>query len=157
LAVTRPIDRLGFAPVPCLFACATIVVCLMGVPGVSPEAMTALAGLAGFCVIGMQFGNISVTGQVFPTHVRSSGVGFCYGFGRLGSVIGPSIAGVLVGLGFSIGQLFYFAGSVMVLGIVTGSLLTPLYRRQVADLRQVTFTDPKGSGFSNVADRPRIA
>jgi MFS transporter, AAHS family, 4-hydroxybenzoate transporter len=150
LSIMLPIDRWGFAPVPCLFACAAVVVCLMGAPGVSPETMTALAGLAGFCVIGMQFGNISATGQVFPTYVRSNGVGFCYGFGRLGSAVGPSIAGVFVGLGFSIGQLFYFAGGLMVLGIFTGSLLTPLYRRQVADLRQVDGANPRGSRFSSV-------
>jgi AAHS family 4-hydroxybenzoate transporter-like MFS transporter len=138
ISVMRPIDWLGFIPVPLLFACAAGVVFLMGVPGLSPFTVTALAGIAGFCVIGMQFGNISVTGQVFPTYIRSNGVGFCYGFGRLGSVIGPSIAGLLVGYGFTIGQLFYFSGALMVVGIATGFLLAPLYRRQVADLRQTT-------------------
>jgi MFS transporter, AAHS family, 4-hydroxybenzoate transporter len=138
LSIMRPIDWLGFIPVPILFACAAIVIFLMGIPGLSTVTIVVLAGIAGFCVIGMQFGNISVTGQVFPTYIRSNGVGFCYGFGRLGSVIGPSVAGLLVGIGFTIGQLFYFAGALMVLGIVTGLLLAPLYRRQLADLRQIT-------------------
>jgi MFS transporter, AAHS family, 4-hydroxybenzoate transporter len=138
LCIMRPIDWLGFIPVPILFACAAAVIFLMGVPGLSVVTITLLAGIAGFCVIGMQFGNISVTGQVFPTYIRSHGVGFCYGFGRLGSMTGPIIAGLLVGAGFTIGQLFYFAGALMVLGIATGLLLAPLYRRQVADLRQIT-------------------
>jgi MFS family permease len=109
----------------------------MGLPELSVGTVTLLVGIAGFCVIGMQFGNISFTGQVFPTYIRSHGVGFCYGLGRLGSMTGPIIAGLLVGAGFTIGQLFYFAGALMVLGIATGLLLAPLYRRQVAGLRQI--------------------
>ena len=77
LSIMRPIDWLGFIPVPLLFACAAVVVFLMGMPGLSPATITVLAGISGLCVIGMQFGNISVTGQVFPTYIRPSGVGFC--------------------------------------------------------------------------------
>jgi AAHS family 4-hydroxybenzoate transporter-like MFS transporter len=155
LSIMRPIDRLGFIPVPLLFACAAVVVFLMDMPGISPVTITVLAGIAGFCVIGMQFGNISVTGQVFPTNIRPSGVGFCYGFGRLGSVIGPSLAGFLVGAGFTIGQLFYFAGALMLLGVATGLLLAPLYRRQVTDLLGVTDGTPSTLDSVCVLNSPR--
>jgi len=131
LAVTRPVDRFGFLPVPILFAAAAVVIGLMGIPGLSENTIIALAGAAGFCVIGLQFGNIATTGQVFPTYVRSGGVGLCYGVGRTGSVVGPVIAGVLVGFGFSINSLFYFAGALMLVGVVAGALLVPLYTREV--------------------------
>jgi MFS family permease len=98
LAVTRPVDRFGFLPVPILFAAAAAVIAAMGIPGLGETAIIALAGAAGFCVIGLQFGNIATTGQVFPTNVRSGGVGLVYGVGRIGSFVGPGLAGILVGL-----------------------------------------------------------
>jgi AAHS family 4-hydroxybenzoate transporter-like MFS transporter len=134
LAVTRPVDRFGFLPVPILFAGAAAIIAAMGIPGLSENTIIALAGAAGFCVIGLQFGNIATTGQVFPTYVRSGGVGLCYGIGRIGSVAGPVIAGVLVGFGFSIHTLFYFAGALMLVGVVAGALLIPLYRHQVTEI-----------------------
>jgi MFS transporter, AAHS family, 4-hydroxybenzoate transporter len=133
LAVTRPVDRFGFLPVPVLFAAAAAVIAAMGIPGLGENTIIALAGAAGFCVIGLQFGNIATTGQVFPTYVRSGGVGLCYGVGRIGSVAGPAIAGLLVAYGFSIPSLFTVAGALMLAGVVAGSLLVPLYKRQVTD------------------------
>jgi hypothetical protein len=56
--------------------------------------------------------------------------------------MGPSLAGFLVGAGFTIGQLFYFAAALMLLGVATGLLLAPLYRRQVTDLLGVTDGPP---------------
>jgi hypothetical protein len=44
------------------------------------------------------------------------------------------IAGVLVGFGFSIHTLFYFAGALMLVGVVAGALLIPLYRHQVTEI-----------------------
>jgi AAHS family 4-hydroxybenzoate transporter-like MFS transporter len=133
LAVTRPVDRFGFLPVPILFAAAAAIIAAMGIPGLGENAIIVLAGAAGFCVIGLQFGNIATTGQVFPTYVRSGGVGLCYGVGRIGSVAGPVIAGIMVGYGYSIPSLFTFAGALMLAGVVAGALLVPLYKHQVTD------------------------
>jgi AAHS family 4-hydroxybenzoate transporter-like MFS transporter len=134
LAVTRPVDRFGFLPVPILFAAAAVIIAAMGMPNLGENTIIVLAGAAGFCVIGLQFGNIATTGQVFPTYVRSGGVGLCYGIGRIGSVAGPVIAGVLVGFGFSINSLFYLAGTLMLTGVVAGALMVPLYKRQLAEM-----------------------
>ena len=137
LAVMRPVDRMGFLPVPALFVGAAAAIGLMGLPGLGETALIALAGLAGFCVIGLQFGNIAATGQIFPTEVRSGGVGLIYGVGRFGSFIGPSLAGLLVAMQVPLGDLFHYAGALMLLGLVAGVVLTPLYRRQRDEINRV--------------------
>lgn len=49
---------------------------------------------------------------IYPTQVRSTGVGWCAGLGRLGAVLSTSLAGVLLGMGITISQLFLgFAGA----------------------------------------------
>jgi AAHS family 4-hydroxybenzoate transporter-like MFS transporter len=132
----RPIDKLGFLPVPVLFVLAIPVIALIGLPGLSDTAVIALAGAAGFCVIGIQFGNIATQSQVYPTYIRSWGVGTCFGIGRFGSVVGPVLAGILIGMNLSINTLFYFAGALMILGVVVGIALVPLYRQQLEDLQK---------------------
>jgi AAHS family 4-hydroxybenzoate transporter-like MFS transporter len=136
LGITRPVDRFGFLPVPVLFAAAAVVVATIGVPGLGETALICLNGAAGFCIIGLQFGNIATTGQVFPTPVRSGGVGLIYGVGRIGSFAGPAIAGLLVAMHVPLGNLFYYAGALMLLGVVAGAALTPLYRQQLDALHR---------------------
>jgi MFS transporter, AAHS family, 4-hydroxybenzoate transporter len=69
LAIMRPVDKLGFLPVPILFAIAAPAIALIGIHGLSDTAVIALAGAAGFCVIGIQFGNIATQSQVYPTYI----------------------------------------------------------------------------------------
>ena len=96
IAIMRPLDKFGFIPVPILFACAIPVVALIGLPGL-PEGAHHGAGRRrpGFCLLGLQFGNISSETKVYPTYIRSWGLGSCFGAGRVGSVIGPLVGGWL--------------------------------------------------------------
>lgn len=155
LAIMRPVDKWGFLPVPVLFAIAVPVIAAMGLPGLTDTWVIALAGLAGFCVIGIQFGNISSQSQVYPTYIRSWGVGSCYGVGRFGSVTGPVLAGILIGMNMPINTLFYVAGATMVLGLVVGVILVPLYRKQIDDMQSgATAAPPAGAvGVSPAAMR----
>jgi MFS transporter, AAHS family, 4-hydroxybenzoate transporter len=142
LAIMRPVDKLGFLPVPILFAIAAPVIALIGLSGLSDTAVIALAGAAGFCVIGIQFGNIATQSQVYPTYIRSWGVGTCFGVGRFGSVVGPVLAGVLLSMNLSINTLFYLAGAIMLLGVAIGIALVPLYRHQLEDLQKAANPAP---------------
>lgn len=51
-------------------------------------------GQAGF------IGLYSVAARLYPTQIRATGIGWAIGLGRVGAIIGPSIAGVLIGLGW---------------------------------------------------------
>ena len=49
---------------------------------------------------------------VYPVQVRSTGLGWCAGLGRLGAVLSTTLVGVLLGIGVTTSQLFFgFAGA----------------------------------------------
>ncbi|GGB53711.1 MFS transporter [Tistrella bauzanensis] len=56
--------------------------------------------LAGFGVVGAQIGMNALTAGIYPTAIRSTGVGWALGVGRIGSIIGPVAGGLLLGAGW---------------------------------------------------------
>jgi MFS transporter, AAHS family, 4-hydroxybenzoate transporter len=57
--------------------------------------------LAGFGVSGAQIGLNAVTAAGYPPTVRSTGIGWALGVGRVGSIVGPAVGGMLLGLGWT--------------------------------------------------------
>lgn len=130
LAIMRPLDKYGFIPVPILFACAIPIVASIGMPGLSEGIIIALVAAAGFCLLGLQFGNIASETNVYPTYIRSWGLGSCFGAGRVGSVVGPILGGYLISWHVETRYLFWLAAIPLVIGLVNAIFLTPLYRAQ---------------------------
>ena len=130
IVIMRPLDKYGFIPVPILFALAIPIVACIGLPGLSEVTITILVAAAGFCLLGLQFGNISSETVVYPTYVRSWGLGSCFGAGRVGSVIGPYVGGYLIAMQVPVQYMFYLAAIPLVLGFINAALLTPLYRAE---------------------------
>jgi MFS family permease len=77
-----------------------------------------LLGLAGFATLGAQFGNNAASGLLYPTAIRARGVGWALGIGRFGSMLGPLIGGVLIGMKLPLQQLFLLAAAPMVAGLI---------------------------------------
>ncbi len=136
LAIMRPVDKFGLAPVPILFAVSIPAVGLIGVAGLPETAIMALVCLAGFCLIALQFGIIATESQVYPTYIRSWGVGSCFAFGRVGSVIGPLVGGAMLARHMPVQNLFYVAGALLVVGLVAATRLTTLYRIRIQEMAQ---------------------
>jgi MFS family permease len=71
-------------------------------------------GQAGF------IGLYAVAARLYPTRVRATGIGWAIGVGRVGAIMGPSIAGLLIGLGwdrpdyFMILSLPFFIGAIAI-------------------------------------------
>jgi AAHS family 4-hydroxybenzoate transporter-like MFS transporter len=57
--------------------------------------------LAGFGVVGAQIGMNALATGLYPTSIRSTGVGWALGVGRIGSIIGPVTGGILLSLGWN--------------------------------------------------------
>ena len=51
----------------------------------------------------------AMTGTYYPTDLRSTGLGAGLGVGRVGSIVGPELAGDLLGRHWTNQQLFYAA------------------------------------------------
>jgi AAHS family 4-hydroxybenzoate transporter-like MFS transporter len=104
------IDRHGFGRVlVSVFACASLAIAAIGqVAGVMPSALAAIA-VAGFCVIGGQAALNAVAAIYYPTAIRTTGIGWAMGIGRLGSILGPVVGGELLRLNWASGDLFLAA------------------------------------------------
>lgn len=130
IVIMRPLDKYGFVPVPILFACAIPIVACIGLPGLPEGVIIALVAAAGFCLLGLQFGNIASETNIFPTYIRSWGLGSCFGAGRVGSVIGPIVGGFLISMHMPTKYLFWLATIPLAIGLVNAIFLTPLYRAE---------------------------
>jgi MFS transporter, AAHS family, 4-hydroxybenzoate transporter len=118
LLVSLALGRFGFTVIALLFLCATLAIAAIGFPGLSYMAMVSIVALSGFCTLGAQFGNNAASGLLYPTAARSSGVGWALGIGRFGSIAGPLVGGLLIGLRVPARQLFVFAAIPMVAGLI---------------------------------------
>lgn len=101
------VDRIGAPPiVTVLYVCAAIFVVAIGLLGGNvPLLWIAVVG-CGACVIGGQsFINV-MAATIYPTAIRSTGVGWALGVGRTGAIVGPLIAGFLLAAHFTPRNLF---------------------------------------------------
>lgn len=103
------IARRGFTPMLGLsFAVAAAAIALIGNSLVLalPLALTVVVFVAGWCVIGGQPGLNAFAAMYYPTHMRSTGIGWGLGIGRIGAIIGPFVGGRLLALQWSNQELF---------------------------------------------------
>lgn len=74
----------------------------------------------GFGIQGGFVGLYAVAARMYPTEIRSTGVGWAIGIGRLGGIAGPLIGGLLIGWGLSMVENFM----VFAVPTILGGLLT---------------------------------
>src|SRR5262249_7836714 len=98
--------------------------------------LTFTVFMAGFGIIGGQNGANALAALSYPTHIRSTGVGWAIGIGRVGSIIGPSLAGVLVQMGVSTGNIFYMAVIPALAAALAGAAFGGLKRTPAPALKQ---------------------
>lgn len=81
------------------------------------------AFLLGLAVNTTQIGIYAMIPGLFPSRIRASATGLAIGIGRIGSVVGPWLAGTLLTMGWTTGQLFaamatpYLAAVFLLLGL----------------------------------------
>ena len=75
----------------------------------SMPMLGAASFLAGFFVGGTGTGLLAVAAGMYPTSIRSTGIGWAMGMGRVGQVFGPFLTGLLVAAGYKVGGIFYAA------------------------------------------------
>ena len=101
------ITRAGAAiilPVAMLGSAASVA--LIGYAAPSVGMVILLQGLFGAFMGGGSSGLIALAAIYYPTAIRSTGVGWAMGMGRVGSFVGPLAVGSLVALGLSTAGIF---------------------------------------------------
>ncbi len=94
----------------------------MSVFALFTESATILMmfGLMGFGVQGGFVGLYTVAARLYPTVVRTTGIGWAIGAGRTGAIFGPMAGGLLVAVGLSMTANFIvFAIPIILAGIAT--------------------------------------
>jgi AAHS family 4-hydroxybenzoate transporter-like MFS transporter len=102
------VDRLGATRVcTVLYVLAAAFVCAIGLSGSNITLLALTIIGAGMCVIGGQsFINV-LSASIYPTAVRSTGVGWALGVGRVGAIIGPAVGGMLIAAHIPSRTLFF--------------------------------------------------
>lgn len=106
------IDRIGFLRVLVpSFIVAAVAVALLGRPGIPMPLLFCIAVVAGFTVVGTLPVLNALAATAYPTTLRSTGIGWSLGIGRIGAIVGPVLAGVLLALGWDQSRLFLLIGA----------------------------------------------
>ena len=83
-----------------------IVENVAGAGGSTGSGRVAKAAPDGYTLLVHQLG-LAITPALYPAAVRTTGMGWAIGVGRLGAILAPLLAGVLVDGGWQAGQLYY--------------------------------------------------
>jgi len=104
-------DRLSpFRVLASAYFIAGFFVAGIGLSGSSVALIVLTVFGAGFCIVGAQMGANAMTAGYYPTAVRSTGVGWALGIGRIGSIIGPWVGGLILSFEWKTSSLFLAAG-----------------------------------------------
>ena len=150
-------DRLGIKWVTCgLFIIAAVSLTLLG-HGVQP--LMLIVAMVGASTLGTQILVYTYTAQFYPTSIRSTGLGFATGVGRIGAVSAPIMIGVLVTMNLPLVENFMVIACAALLGAIA---IASINERVSAQRLQVDVTSNSGESmgdevFTSCLDRLELA
>jgi MFS transporter, AAHS family, 4-hydroxybenzoate transporter len=102
----------SIVPIAVAYALGGAAVGLIGFVVQSGQILLTVAFVAGILTVGSQMCAVALCASFYESALRSTGVGWALGFGRIGAVIGPVIGGVLIAQHVATPILFLIAGAV---------------------------------------------
>lgn len=131
------IDRIGFFKVLVpSFAIAAFTIAMIGQSTVALPLLFLVVAVTGFCIIGGQPAVNALAATYYPTALRSTGVGWSLGIGRVGSIVGPVLGGELIRLNWSNSDIFLAMAVPTVISALMLLLVARDNRRAVISLEQ---------------------
>jgi len=113
-------QKLGLKRTISSFLFLTAIVMMLFGSAQGSATILPLFGLIGFLIQGGFVGLYAIAARLYPTEIRTTGIGWAIGAGRTGAIAGPFIGGILVAYGLSIGANFrWFAITLILAGIFT--------------------------------------
>jgi MFS transporter, AAHS family, 4-hydroxybenzoate transporter len=103
------IDRFSFRALALVYLIGVFAVGAIGQLGHSVVFVTMAIFAAGFCIVGGQIAANALAAGYYPTAVRATGVGWALGIGRVGSIVGPLVGGLLLTMKWSPAEVFVAA------------------------------------------------
>src|ERR1044072_8191273 len=125
------LQRHRFLAIAIMFVIAVPVVGSIGFAGLTSQpALLTATFFAGFLVLGIQSGINVVGAMIYPTSLRANGSGWQLGIGRIGSIVGPLVGAVFVGL--PVERLYMWAALPFAVGAVTCFIIHRLNAARLA-------------------------
>jgi len=101
------------------YCMAGLLIASLALISASFPLMLAMTFSIGLMIIGAQGGLNALAARFYPITVRSTGVGWALGVGRIGSIVGPLIGGVFLSAGWKARQMLLFAAAIAVIACVS--------------------------------------
>jgi AAHS family 4-hydroxybenzoate transporter-like MFS transporter len=132
LTLGRRIDRyLSFNVLAAAYGGACLAVFAIGAAGAGLWALVTTIFIAGFCVIGGQAGSNALAADFYPTAIRSTGVGWALGIGRIGSILGPFVGGYLLSSVTETRHVFWVVAMPTLLAMAAALAVAALRQKQL--------------------------
>jgi len=125
-------DRISpFLTLGVVYLLGAVFVALLGMAlGGSTWMLLVAAFLSGTCVTGGQMSIVALAALIYPPGLRSTGVGWALGIGRVGGIVGPILVGLAIGAGVEPSVVFMVIAAVLV---AAGASVLMLGRRSAAE------------------------
>jgi AAHS family 4-hydroxybenzoate transporter-like MFS transporter len=133
------IDRFSFRALALVYFGAVFAVGAIGQLSHSALLVTIAIFAAGFCIVGGQIAANALAAAFYPTSVKATGVGWALGIGRIGSIVGPVVGGVLLEQKWSAAAVFMAAAGAALCAALAAFSLSRL---------------AAGGGGTSVVDQP---
>ena len=118
----------------CSYIAAGIFIGCIGLSSASIGLLGAAVFATGFCLLASQNLSQAVVATFYPTLIRSTGLGWQGGVGRIGSIVGPFVAGIILSFQWKITSLFFAA----VIPAFCAALASFLMIKRMPDARQAS-------------------
>ena len=104
------IDRIGPQRALALhYAAGAVFIATIALVALPYALLLVMSFLAGMTIIGSQTGANATCGKLYPARMRTSGLGWALGIGRLGGIAAPALGGYLLSLGLAPTRIFLSA------------------------------------------------
>jgi AAHS family 4-hydroxybenzoate transporter-like MFS transporter len=136
-AAGQVVARFGAMALAVAFVCGAAVMTGLGHAASSLPAAVALMALLGLTVSLAASGGIALAALAYPAAIRSTGVGWAMGMGRLGQVLSPLLVGRMLGWEWNVSAILTTISIIPVLGgifCLTRTVLT--WRSETKTIRE---------------------
>jgi AAHS family 4-hydroxybenzoate transporter-like MFS transporter len=114
------------------YAAGAVFIGLIALVALPYALLLMVTFFAGLTIIGSQTGLNGTCGKLYPARMRTTGLGWALGIGRLGGIAAPALGGYLLSIGMKPPEIFLSACGFAIVAAVATALLAFSGRRVAA-------------------------
>jgi MFS transporter, AAHS family, 4-hydroxybenzoate transporter len=131
LVLGRVIDRtMSFRVLGFLYLFSALCIFFIGGAGGSVPLLVVTVFVTGLACLGSQSSSNALTSTYYPTAIRSTGLGWALGIGRIGSIVGPILGGLLLTITPETRRVFWAAAIPPLIATAAAFLAASIIKKQ---------------------------